>query len=587
MSSIGQDSTLLLVAAPRVRNVGLAGRQGCRPLPETQGGWRSLVRTNQHATEKEKAVVKKMAYKLIAVMVLGMLTAFALGGTVAIAQESHFSELWGRTGERWTSRSRLPDFSYAGYHAGERPIPSVKPALNVRNLDAKGDGTTDDTRAFKEAIARADGGGIFIPPGRYVISDVLPIKKSHVILQGAGQGATTLYFARCFEDILGVGKAPYWGGMIEVSGGNRGKPLTTITSDALRGDTALQVASARDIRAGQWVRLRMTNPADNSLGSHLYADKGTLNAERRRWFAGHIVDWAVRVRSVQDNTVTLERPLRLDVPSQWQPELWRHRPTVEEVGVENLTIEFPPVEYRGHYKEAGYFAIQFDGVYHSWVRNVTILDADIGVVLGAGGYNTVANVTLKAQARTGAATNGETGHYGLGAGGISQDNLFTHCALQTIFVHNLSVGAFANGNVFSVITTRTGRFDHHGAAPYENLYTDILILQNAGDLFSCGGNRADEPNSGARTTLWNIRSANNSFPRYFHTAKFPQINIVGIEAWATQKTQTDAWIESWPGQTTRPPNLYEAQLTRRLASLGKKMHGSKPTARSGGQRLDP
>jgi len=135
--------------------------------------------------------------------------------------------------------------------------------------------------------------------------------------------------------------------------------------------------------------------------------------------------------------------------------------------------------------------------------------------------------------------------------------------------------------------SRTGRFDHHGAAPYENLYTDILILQNAGDLFSCGGNRADEPNSGARTTLWNIRFANNSFPRYFHTAKFPQINIVGIEAWATQNTQTDAWIESRPGQTTRPPNLYEAQLTRRLASLGKKMHGSKPTARSGGQRLDP
>lgn len=68
----------------------------------------------------------------------------------------------------------------------------------------------------------------------------------------------------------------------------------------------------------------------------------------------------------------------------------------------------------------------------------------IGVVLGAGGYNTVANVTLTAQVRTGAATNGETGHYGLGAGGISQDNLFTHCALQTIFVHNLSVGAFAD-----------------------------------------------------------------------------------------------------------------------------------------------
>ena len=82
-------------------------------------------------------MVKKMGYKLIAGTLLGILTAITLGGTVAIAQESHFSELSGRSGERWTSSSRLPDFSFAGYRAGEKPIPSVKPALNVRNLDLK------------------------------------------------------------------------------------------------------------------------------------------------------------------------------------------------------------------------------------------------------------------------------------------------------------------------------------------------------------------------------------------------------------------------------------------------------------------
>ena len=419
--------------------------------------------------------------KLIA-MVLGIAAVGTVPQAISsplVRQKSHFSELWGRSGERWTSQSRLPDFSYAGYHAGEQPIPVAEVAktseqtLNVRELGAQGDGTTDDTRAFREAIASCQGGTIFIPPGRYVLSDILSITKSNVVLRGAGQDATTLFLSRSLEDLLGAGNVPYYGGLIDVSGENRGQRLTTITLEAVRGDTTLQVASAHDIRAGQWVRLLMTNPADNSLGSHLYADKGTLNAERRRWFAGHIVDWAVRVRSVRDNTVTLERPLRLDVRPEWQPELWEHSPTVEEVGIENLTIEFPPVEYRGHWKEAGYFAIQFTGVYNSWVRNLTILDADMGVIVGAGGYNTVTNVTLQAKARTGAATNGGTGHYGFVAYSLAQDNLFTRCAIQTTFVHNMSVNAFANGNVYSGLTTKTGRFDHHGATPYENLFASL------------------------------------------------------------------------------------------------------------------
>jgi hypothetical protein len=126
------------------------------------------------------------------------------------------------------------------------------------------------------------------------------------------------------------------------------------------------------------------------------------------------------------------------------------------------------------------------------------------------------------------------------------------------------VNAFANGNVYSRITTRTGRFDHHGAAPYENLYTQIVVTENAGDLFLCGGNRADEANSGARATLWNIRALKNNFPGNRRPDNFPQINLIGLDRWPTRKGETEAWIERWPGETTVPPNLYEAQKARRL-----------------------
>ena len=54
------------------------------------------------------------------------------------AQE--YSELWGATGEKWSSTSRLPDFSFAGYHSGEKPISTIPPTANVKSYGAKGDG---------------------------------------------------------------------------------------------------------------------------------------------------------------------------------------------------------------------------------------------------------------------------------------------------------------------------------------------------------------------------------------------------------------------------------------------------------------
>ena len=67
------------------------------------------------------------------------------------------------------------------------------------------------------------------------------------------------------------------------------------------------------------IRLHMKNPPDNSLGCYLYADQGCLNAERQQWFSRNVVDWKAQVHAVQGNTVTLVRPLRLDVRLEWQP----------------------------------------------------------------------------------------------------------------------------------------------------------------------------------------------------------------------------------------------------------------------------
>jgi hypothetical protein len=495
------------------------------------------------------------------VLALGLLTA-PLHGEAAPAV--YHSDLWGAHGEAWSPSSRLPDFSFAGYHAGNQPLPTVPVQTNVKDFGATGDGRTDDTAAFQQAIAATTHGALYIPAGRYKITDVLQITKPYVVLRGAGEGKTTLLLSRSLKEL--TGQAPYGkAALITVRGSQRGQQLTTVVAAAKRGERQLRLASTAGITAGQWIRLRMQNPASNSLGCYLYANQGCVNAERQPLYGRQYVDWVVQVQAVQGQTITLVRPLRLEVRLEWAPRIWQHRPTVQEVGIEHLTLAFPNVQYGGHNHWAGYYAIYFEQVYHSWVRHVTITDADRGIEFRVGGHNTVTHVTLNTHWRThlpnpiGGQT---TGHYGFDLHALTQDNLIQESELQTRFDHNMSVGAFANGNVFSGILSVSGGLDHHGAAPYENLFTEIVLTGTATNLLASGGNRADEPNAGARTTLWNVVSLRGPFGLYT-PARFPQMHLIGLDQWVTTRTPTGPWIERWPGALTSPVNLYEAQVQYR------------------------
>ena len=53
-------------------------------------------------------------------------------------------------------------------------------------------------------------------------------------------------------------------------------------------------------------------------------------------------------------------------------------------GVEDLSVRFPPSNYSGHLKEAGYNWIYFNHVYNSWVRRVRVTNADSALYVRAG-----------------------------------------------------------------------------------------------------------------------------------------------------------------------------------------------------------
>lgn len=85
--------------------------------------------------------------------------------------------------------------------------PNPMRIYSVLEYGAVGDGATDDTGAIQAAIdaaGQAGGGVVYLPPGTYSVSRTSPpgnynysllIKDSHVTIQGAGMGATTIKMA--------------------------------------------------------------------------------------------------------------------------------------------------------------------------------------------------------------------------------------------------------------------------------------------------------------------------------------------------------------------------------------------------------
>ena len=55
-------------------------------------------------------------------------------------------------------------------------LPEVSAWVNIRDLGAKGDGKTDDTKAFRDAISKHQT--IYVPQGEYIISETLTLKEN-------------------------------------------------------------------------------------------------------------------------------------------------------------------------------------------------------------------------------------------------------------------------------------------------------------------------------------------------------------------------------------------------------------------------
>lgn len=476
-----------------------------------------------------------------------------------------YSTLWGRNGELWLEAGRLPDFSFAGYRNGERAIPDHPVTADVTAFGARGDDEDDDTPAFQRAIEATEHGAILVPPGRYIISDVLRITRPGVVLRGSGEGESTLYFPKPLNEI-----EPNWGatttnrrtsnyswsgGFVRLQGDFRSRTLAQITEPALRGDRIVTVSDAAGLRVGQTVEIRATDTAANTLARHLYSDDaGDISNMGGKTFLSLVT----RIAGIEGRQLRLERGLRADLRPEWRPVVRAFEPTVQDSGVEDLAFEFPAIPYRGHFTELGNNPVAFVNVAHCWARRLRFTNPDSGPMVG-GVFNTVADVVYESRREPDG--RGNQGHHGIYLGSIG-DHLFTRFDIRMRFVHDISLSR-CSGVVVSQGSGVDLCFDHHKRAPYANLFTSI-DLGGGTRPWASGGGAGLGKHAGAHTTFWNLR-ANGPLPLPPQNYGPPTMNLVGVNLATPDMTEpAGIWREAAALQDLRPRDLHQAQLDHRL-----------------------
>jgi hypothetical protein len=504
-----------------------------------------------------------MKYPIVLAVVLAGCASRARAPELARAEPAaRHSRLWGAAGELFHADGRLMDWSHAGYRAGEAPLPVRAATIDAQARGAKGDGQTDATEALRAVLASARPGDVVhLRAGVYVLKAPLEL-PSGVVLEGDGPERTVLEVPVSLTDLQGnrglaAGKTSdyaFGGAFLRASGADEGKPLATVIASAARGTSWLALSSTSGIAVGQWIHVEETD-VGGTLTRRLHADLvegGRGNVGQKQ------VDHYSRVKAVRDGGIELERPLTVDVEARWSPRVLAVAPRTTEVGIQHLAIRFPDSVYPGHFKEAGYNAIELAGVFDSWIRDVRIVNADYGVNLKSSRFVTVKDVVIDA-------SQGRSGHHALN-NSHAGDNLFIGFDIRTEFVHDLTNEWYGTGVVFTRGRGVDLSLDHHRAAPYLTLWTELDVGRGT-RVWKSGGAGNRGPHTAAYDTIWNVHGTGAlplPPPDYG-----PRMNLTGFTGPSAAPPAALDWsVEPIPPAQLEPANLWMAMRARRgLAPL--------------------
>lgn len=518
---------------------------------------------------------------------------------------------------------QLPDFSYAGYGFGLKPLPA-SPA-NVIDVTAHGavpNDTLDDSKAVLAAIAAANkvSGPVTLrfPAGRFVLSEVLEISRSAMVVEGAGRGpgGTELHFPRPLRLIdrsdrldelrryllrenkrqverkrnIDLPFSAYsWSGGVVWIQAPKSRPAVYLDDvpepepaafRLVAGEafgSSVQLGQPGSFRAGDIVRIRWTSPdgPESGLITSLYG-KGMKDVGSRHFESPEraIVIQTTRIASVSGNRLTLADPLLHAIGPKMPATLVRWQ-GLTDVGIRDLAITFPAGSSFGHHLEEGYNAIAVNDLFDGFVASVRVAESDSAILT----YNS-ASLTIRDILTEGK----RPAHYAVHMGNV-HNVLATGLEIRNPVLHSLSFNTQSTRSVFQHASVwQDSVLDQHAGANHQNLFDAVRlhIVAKPGKggpgkegpsypLWDGSGAAYWQPGHGRFNTHWNLQVIVESGALPGETVLLtgleegPDARIVGV--WGNRRFAIDyrpmPYVEALNQPMGAVPSLYDWQLQRR------------------------
>jgi hypothetical protein len=469
----------------------------------------------------------------------------------------------------------LPDYSYAGFERGEKPIPVVSgPIFDVTTFGADRKGEAPAYEAIQRAIdacEAAGGGVVWFPKGVYqvnpkssgAVAPRLRIQKSGVVLRGEGSGAdgSVLYME---EEIQPENPKNMWSGrpalLVAPAEWTRPVKVGEVVGAVAMNQRRIPVKAGHSIKPGD--RVRLTNKVSG----------GDLDALSQRvaprtwlpeWTRGISIQEQHEIESVGLGHVVLKEALLTPIKADQQWTLNQAR-YIHHIGIENLRFRGNWKERFIHHKDwrgdSAWKGFTFVNIENSWALNCVFEDMNWPIQIVSSRQCTTQNLTFT----------GSPGHFGIQCTGTT-NILNLNIRDEANHWHGPSLQNGSSGTVYHrCFWRRDGSFDSHAGGSYANLFEC-----GAGGLTlkGCGGAIPAYPHHLHAFVVWNhLQTANYSAPVDFwsenpvgYSATFAQTILVGITGAALDYRH--AFLIEGLGHEVGPHSLWLAQLKLRLGSI--------------------
>ncbi len=248
--------------------------------------------------------------------------------------------------ENWTPGYRdeqgrfLHDFSYAGYHQGEKDIPDIGSDItNVTQAPYYADNTgiqnvTSIIQQALDDVGTAGGGVVYLPSGTYRIRPEegvdysLRIAHNNLILRGAGSDSTFLFNDEedmRQKDVIRMQGDPSW--WFTEHG-----ILSEITADLLYPTRVIPVESVNGFNKGDLIIVR-SDATEQFIKEHDMEGYWTESAIKGVAFLRTIDSICV-----DNNLLFIDSPTRYFLKIRDHARVYHAGPHLQESGIENLCI---------------------------------------------------------------------------------------------------------------------------------------------------------------------------------------------------------------------------------------------------------